>query len=114
MAYLDPKGEGDNSMPEHLRPCPGALGGAPRRRRRQVGARDGSRVNSAAWVVGTIALATMTLGAVVTTIVITAQDRRRAQERIGEEHRGEQLSEAYLVRVLHEGKPTAGRTKDRG
>jgi hypothetical protein len=28
MAYLEPKGEGDSSMPENQRPCPGVWGGA--------------------------------------------------------------------------------------
>ena len=30
MAYLDPKGEGDNSMPGKQRSCPGVWGGALR------------------------------------------------------------------------------------
>src|SRR5262245_20751721 len=30
MAYMDPKGEGDNSMPLKRRPCPGVTGGASR------------------------------------------------------------------------------------
>src|SRR4029450_8739894 len=30
MAYLDPKGEGDESMPGKRRPCPGVRGGASR------------------------------------------------------------------------------------
>jgi hypothetical protein len=30
MAYLEPKGEGDNSMPGKQRPCPGAWNGALR------------------------------------------------------------------------------------
>ena len=29
MAYLDPKGEGDKSMPGKRRPCPGVRDGAP-------------------------------------------------------------------------------------
>ena len=29
MAYLEPKGEGDNSMPGNRRSCPGVRGGAP-------------------------------------------------------------------------------------
>lgn len=29
MAYLDPKGEGDSSMPLKRRPCSGVGGGAP-------------------------------------------------------------------------------------
>jgi len=58
-------------------------------------------VSTAAWTaVGTIALAIMTLAAVITTIVITAQDRRRSEAQIRNEHRNEQLGEAYLVRVL--------------
>ena len=28
MAYLDPKGKGDKSMPENRRSCPGVWGGA--------------------------------------------------------------------------------------
>ena len=51
--------------------------------------------------VGTIALAAMTFLAVVTTIAITVQDRRRAEARIEKERRQqqnrEQLARAYAV-----------------
>jgi hypothetical protein len=68
-------------------------------------------VTSADWTaVGTIALAVLTLAAVVTTIVITVQDRRRFREergrsdkQIAEERRiareREQFAEAYAVQV---------------
>lgn len=76
--------------------------------------------------VGTIALAAATLIAVVTTIIITAQERKRADERLGEE-RGhsatqlederrharerEQLAEAYKVQVVL-GEKAAGEPTD--
>ena len=68
-------------------------------------------MNWDAWTgIGTIALAVMTLAAVVTTIVVTAQDRRRTdeqltaeRERANEERRHaleqEQLADAWAVDV---------------
>lgn len=62
-------------------------------------------MNAAAWTaVGTIALAVMTLAAVVVTIVITTQDRRRTDNRLRDERQyaqdREQLAQASAVEVV--------------
>ena len=60
---------------------------------------------TARWTaIGTLALAAVTVAAIVTTIIITAQDRRRADKR-------EQYAEAYKVRVL-QAERDAGRPTD--
>ncbi len=62
-------------------------------------------IQAATWTaIGTLALAGATLAAIITTIIITAQDRRRADRRLAAEQHDaqerEQLAEAYLVQVL--------------
>jgi hypothetical protein len=54
--------------------------------------------------IGTVPLAAVTVVAIVTTIIITVQDRRRADKR-------EQYAEAYKVRVL-QAERDAGRPAD--
>jgi len=60
---------------------------------------------TARWTaIGTVALALVTVAAIITTIVITVQDRRRVDKR-------EQYAEAYMVRVL-QGERDAGPPTD--
>ena len=54
--------------------------------------------------IGTVALAAVTVAVIITTIVITLQDRRRADKR-------EQYAEAYRVQVL-QGERDAGPPTD--
>jgi hypothetical protein len=80
-------------------------------------------VSSADWTaVGTIGLAVVTLIAVVTTIIITSQDRERADKQLGGERERsdndrchardrEQLAEAYQVEVAL-GQKAAGEPKE--
>jgi hypothetical protein len=73
-------------------------------------------VSSADWTaVGTIALAAATLIALATTIVITVQDRRHANEQIQEDRQlvrdREQLAAAYAVQVVL-GQKLAGEPMD--
>jgi hypothetical protein len=70
-------------------------------------------VSSGAWTaVGTIALAVVTVAAVITTIVITAQDRSRSGAQLQAEHQAalerEQLTEAYAVQVVAGEVPVRG------
>jgi hypothetical protein len=65
---------------------------------------------SALTAIGTIALAIMTVGAVITTIVITVQDRRHAETRTRGDRRHEQereqLARAYAIDLAS--KPVSG------